>query len=393
MIILFLNNKLISADTFLPVLLEFAERAPDTSIVVVCMSWDARRAIEQNTVIWDAYKKFGGVLCWQRDQKGGESVLSHLLRTVPALFRLLIASIVRRAQIVHFGILRARSLRAFYYFNRARTYLVESNPIGHTELMIERIGNLKRQRSSAPQELFARHVVAFGADWPVARAADAKGIEVLFERPFKQSPSWRRKARSLADEHFSKGDARLKPGERIATFILGSFHRFDFQDETVDPFDIFRETLDVLERTAPGVRIFLKPHIITEMDRVREELAKRASDRYVISYLNPSVLAARSLFFVGNYFSTAFSDARFFHVPTIEYACYSRAALEVTKGGSMRPDYVTHFVQRDPHALQLAVRATLSEKCAVEDSSNEQPSEFVRRLLEGTTIASSGVTP
>lgn len=387
MIIVFLNNKLISADTFLPVMLELAERAPDTSVVVVCMSWDARRAIEQNTVIRDAYKKFGGVHCWQRDRKGGESVLSHRLRTVPSLLRLLIASVFRRAHIVHFGILRARSLRAFYYFNRARTYLVEPNPIGYSALMIEHIANLKRRRTSASPELFAGHVVAFGADWPVARAAHAKGIEVLLERPFKQSAAWRRRARSLADVHFSKGDLRLKPGERIATFILGSFNRFDFQDETVDPFNFFCETLDALERAAPRVRVFLKPHIITEMDMVRAELAKRAPDRYVISHLNPSVLAARSSFFIGNYFSTAFSDARFFDVPTIEYACYGQAALEVTKGGSMRPDYVTHFVQRDPQALRLAVRTALSGRCAVDESSNEQPSEFVRRLLDGTTVA------
>ena len=76
-----------------------------------------------------------------------------------------------------------------------------------------------------------------------------------------------------------------------------------------------------------------------------------------MTHLHPSVLATRARLVVANYYSTTLADVFNLNVPTVEYTDYSDRALAVTGGGSMRPEFVTHFINDD----RARFRAALTE--------------------------------
>jgi len=70
------------------------------------------------------------------------------------------------------------------------------------------------------------------------------------------------------------------------------------------------------------------------------------------------------MFFIGNYYSTVFGDAITWNVPTIEFTSYKSAVLKETNQGSVRPEFVTHFINNNPTMLKEIVSSLVSSSKA-----------------------------
>jgi hypothetical protein len=101
--------------------------------------------------------------------------------------------------------------------------------------------------------------------------------------------------------------------------------------------------------------LVLKPHVVTDMDQLRRSLAKFPRAKAVVCNLHPAMLAARSYAVISNYYSTTQSTAAQMGVPTVEYSEYGQRAYAITEGGSVRPDHIKYFIQRDAKRLREVV--------------------------------------
>ena len=139
-------------------------------------------------------------------------------------------------------------------------------------------------------------------------------------------------------------------------FILGHWGELPCFEQNTTSLRLFRETLAVIEKELPDVPVILKPHFITDRKTLSEVLAPLSDKQFIVANLHPWFWTTQSIAFIGNYYSTTFADAVAMGVPVIEYTDYSDATLVKTQGKSIRPEYVTHFVNSDESGLRRVLR-------------------------------------
>jgi hypothetical protein len=106
--------------------------------------------------------------------------------------------------------------------------------------------------------------------------------------------------------------------------------------------------------------LFIKPHPVMKQEEREWALSRaRAMTRLKVvpTDLHPMLLAGCARFAIGNCYSTTFSVLHHMNVPTLEYTCYADHILQTTAGGSLRPEFVSEFIQRDPMKLRASLRA------------------------------------
>ena len=115
------------------------------------------------------------------------------------------------------------------------------------------------------------------------------------------------------------------------------------------------ETLEVLKYIKPDTVIFLKPHMISDLEVVHKVIKLFPELKIFITYLHPMILATDAQFVIANDYSTALNDFNIMGTRTIEYASYNKKALEFTSGKSMRPEYVDYFINHDKLLLTKTI--------------------------------------
>ena len=377
MIAVFLNNKLISCDTILPVAMEAHQR---TGRRALFLTTDAETydGIRQNVVLWDAIQRIGRLVLIGRRRRTPASWLAHRLSVALLLAWLTGLALAGRLDVFHFRALNGWPLRWLFVVNRERTYLCESDSFGEPRLMGE-VRGVAYARTERRQPPAAGAVIAFHPEFMPYNAPDMASCPRYLFGPTRLRKVWLDYVRDRADADFAAAfaGAGLDDSPEIGAYMLGFFGPIPYLENGGERVmaALLEETLDVLEDCCGELPIFLKPHIFTDMRLVRAALARRPGLKAVVTYLHPSVLATRARFCIANVYSTTQADAHSLGVPTIEYTAYSRDALSVTGYGSMRPDMIDHFINRDPDRLRqcllgldASARAPLPEG-KVEDAS------------------------
>jgi hypothetical protein len=357
-IAVFLNNKLISCDTILPVAMEAHQR---TGRRALFLTTDAETydGIRQNVVLWDAIQRIGRLLLIGRRRRTPATWLVHRFSVTLLLAWLTVLALAGRLDVFHFRALNGWPLRWLFLVNRNRTYLCESDSFGEPKLMgdVRGVAYARTERRHPPA---AGAVIAFHPEFMPYNAPDMAGCPRYVFGPTRLRKVWLDYVRDRADADFAAAfaGAGLADSAEIGAYMLGFFGPIPYLENGGDGVmkTLFEETLDILEECCAELPIFLKPHIFTDMRVVREALSKRPGLKAVVSYLHPTVLATRARFCLTNVYSTTQADAHSLGVPTIEYTAYSADALKVTGNGSMRPDMIDHFINRDPGRLRDCLR-------------------------------------
>ena len=89
-------------------------------------------------------------------------------------------------------------------------------------------------------------------------------------------------------------------------------------------------------------------------------MKKHSKLKLISTNINPMLLVSQSEFFISNCYSSTFVMAKESNVSTVEYTDPCDAILENTKGGSMRPDMVDHFILRNPRKLRSVLDQLLN---------------------------------
>lgn len=391
MLVVFLNNKLITCDTITPLLVELKMRYPDQKIEAYCFDSRTYEAIHRNVVIDESLQRVGKLIMMTDHRRvvRHEAGFQRAWRLIMAGFyltRLAIIAIVSRPIFVHFKALNSGWMRILFWLNPRRTYLFESTMGGYTEAEIAQQKTIYRLKNNAIKPN-ATALVHFSEHWHHLR----QHYTSEFQRFHITAPAKRACWQSyVADQYLAEIDHLVaEPDGLIVTFILGSMDKIELLDPSTSFVDLFRETLEILNEEAPEFSVVCKPHPATLpkfFELQREAAAVSGHSQVFFSELHPSTLAHRSAFFICNGYSSTLPLARVLGVPTIEYTHHSPAIFAELGSNSTRPDQVDYFIYHDPTRLREAIRIckkSLRREFVFKEEKTDAAYEEVLALLAG----------
>ncbi len=112
MIVVFLNNKLITCDTILPLLMAAHDHGPRQRILFCCFDEMTYDAITRNIVLREGIARIGDLRLLGRSRRHGPwSWFLHRMRMFPFSIQLLLLALSRRVTFIHFKALNTWPLR------------------------------------------------------------------------------------------------------------------------------------------------------------------------------------------------------------------------------------------------------------------------------------------
>jgi len=348
MLVIFLNNKLITCDTITPLAAALYDLGIERSISFLTADDKTYRAIRENVILWEAINRIGSL---------------KLMRRRPAslimLAWYLMMGLVGRACFLHFKALNFWPFKLFALLCPGRTILCEGAAVG-VSVLEQRVAETMIKRRVMPVTPQGRTIVAFNPEWAVLSDSRVAGRRYfILPAPFRFR-SWQRFVGEISASYLD-GDPDIssarKDGRPIVVFILSSLDRTPLLSNPFELPELFEETISVLGEVLPDALVAIKPHPATsvEMRQRVDGIVKRYPNARVTN-LHPSILSKCATFVIGNNYSTTFSIFRSAGVPTVEYTDYRPDILELTGGGSARPEFVTRFIARDPDMLRQTLR-------------------------------------
>ncbi len=358
-----LNNKLITCDTIVPVMIEIKSRAPNVSIEFVCFDAATADTIKANIVLWDLIQSIGVFRVLGRTRRGPWSWLTDRPRTLLHVFRYACLGALGRMSFIHFKALNEWPLRLIAWLAKGHVCYFQNTAAGFADLerkvtsaMVER-----RYPTTMPA---GDLLVSFTQDWLPLNDQRLAAVPRATIPPSFMYATWidyirRHAGRYLKDVLSQRGLASDTP---VVTFILSSMDTNGLLREP-DLFPwLFDETLDALAEAGCTDPILIKPHPAMNAKYrayIQEAAARRPLLKILFCDLHPAVLAVRSRFVIANCYSTTFSVFSYLGIPRIEYSDYRPDILEITQRGSLRPDLVSHFINGDRVQLATVLRNLL----------------------------------
>ena len=154
----------------------------------------------------------------------------------------------------------------------------------------------------------------------------------------------------------------MKNETEIIPIMLGTFDGLLHQINEKIQVQLLEDSLEIISSLKIRVPIFIKPHVITDIKVLKAIVKKFSNLRVFITYLHPMILATRSRVVICNDYTTTLNDFHIMGTSTIEYAGYSKKALIMTKNGSVRPDYVDYFINKDKDKLKKVISSLFIRK-------------------------------
>jgi hypothetical protein len=391
--VIFLNNKLGSCDTVTPFVVDLKANNKDVSAEFITFDWNTYKNIQRNTVLADAIKTVGRLRYLGSSQKGSSLWRSiRRLKSAVEILRYIFLAIRNDVTVLHFKELNEWPLRIFDSVAHRRVFLIQGAAFGYGGLEKEASDMMKQRRYSKSKPVGAGFVF-FHSDW--APITDPRTVDIprlCVPPPFIVS-TWRKYIDSVAPGYLRETfqNARIENHSssqpEYVVFILTWLGPSGIlREEHLFP-RLFEQTLASLARAECSLPILVKPHPASRPQELKD-IERKLSDarqlhglRIASCHLHPSVLASNAKFAIGNCYSTTFSIFRHYGVPTIEFTDYRPDILLKTLSGSIRPEFVSEFINSDAEILVHALRRNLmasvrSEYCSPVESQGKQLLEF-----------------
>jgi hypothetical protein len=386
-IAVFLNNKLITADTSVPLMLALKTRYKKVTIKYLCADNDTFKILQNNVVLWDAIIKTGSILNLGSPSRSILGRLIGVLKKLAVLSHLMITSKISTTFIIHFRALNYFPFSMLAYVNSQRTILMEPGCWGYSRVM-QLLGDqsVGREPDARPGKCSA--LIAFAEDWPELHHSEHAAKNKYLLNSTHLYDAWLKHVRESQYKYLwpTLKELNRKEDSKYFVIILGTLGELGYLKKRQSTIELFREILDILQCEFKSIPVLIKPHAITDPSLLDQELVGRNRSQFVVTHLHPAVLATQAISFLGTYFSLSFCDAIALGVPTIEYTDYSEEYCHITEGGSMRPEKVSYFVPHDPLKLLMVLRHLSAAQCQREFPEPLAAGKIVEMLGEGVQI-------
>ena len=377
----FIGNKLISCDTVVPILLAVKEKNKHAHITVYCLNNETKAHIEKNIVLYTAIKKVGSLISISAKGEGRIKRVKTYLSSIFRLILLSIRSLFLDQKIIHFGLLEDWRFRVLYLLSPSKTYYMENNCWGWSNLVYE-VDNMYKERVINKSINSAKNIIAFSKDHPVYIESNSLKFNRYLLTPSRLWPVWQKFIKNDAEKIWLEECTKynVNKTEKVILYILGTLGDLDYISPKNAALSLFLESIPLIKNHYPQTKIFIKPHPITDTKVLMNEIKKLGYDNIVCSYLHPSLISNHALFSICNYYSTTMADSYSNNIPTIEYTSYSAKTLELTNNNSLRPEYISYFIQRNKNELNK-VLSKISKKNYLSNIKSNQLSSVDKDLL------------
>ena len=127
---------------------------------------------------------------------------------------------------------------------------------------------------------------------------------------------------------------------------LGSDEMMSSQNSNLN---LFKKTIEVLNKTDDNIVVLLKPHFITDEKILRNELAKFDQNKFQITFLHPMSLIPFCKLFISNFYTLTMNFAKICDVPVIEFTDYSQETKKIILNQPIDPLNVDYFYNYNDH--------------------------------------------
>jgi len=380
-IIVLTKEKLISADSIMPVLLNLKDCHPDCRILFVFPSVQNYNLIKKNVHLWQCLIRLDAkILAPRRDNR--------ILISLWVIKLLLLLSFSRNV-IIKFGDtlfmhkFLLKILKKISHTTEIQALIIPALEDYHYAIKeqwaISKERNASGIRSgqkdyveydyyliSMPTDLFRTY---YGADIP-----DSKIINAGYVR---RMPQWIKFVRESAGEHV--------PEERKPYFLFILSTPGKRLNELEEPplSELLSESLTVLKKFNNRIHTIFRPHAITDVEELKLTLKELDYSNYSVDYGHPMILSPGAEFVIGNFFSTTMFDAYYLGTPVIEYSYYDRELSGRMGFKSYGNSCCDFFIDRDRNKLEEVVSDILEGKIKTKRDSQfidanfpETPKEF-----------------
>ena len=389
MIYILLKMKLRSCDSIVPVALELYRR---WGIRLTFVTFDKQTFdyIVKNTVIYDVINKIGILRCVGNRPSSIRNKIDKFVFNIQLYFHVLF----RKAYILHFGQLNSHYsfiqvvrqlfshpaqlyLQAVSYsllgkiIPGKRVFLCEGDPVGYDPRMFMIAYKCKKRPpvsvtgKPAPTK---GNIVAHSQYWLWLKDPRVAHLPKYILKEVRKQPCWVSYIKNTADHYYE--NINLK--EKVIVYILGHLNHAPLLKNERSAQSCFNDIVNVISEHFNDCTLLLKPRIGYNITMIENEIAKYPTLDAQIYNLHPSTLACKADVVICHYYSSATYDASIFGKPVIEYSEYSDMALKLGNNQSIRPQAVTHFIQKDPQKLKTALRKCLDEPVLSQHKKNQQ---------------------
>ncbi len=333
-------------------------------IIFYCFDQRTYETIRQNIVVSDAVDEIGELRLMGRALSGTETArgFDRLLKSINTaweLFYLIICALFTKTTFIHFKALNSGPLRILYLLNRKRTIYWEGSAGGYGVLE-EKIDNVSRLRGWYFGPRAAGSLIHYSDNWSLLKNPNFSIIP-RYKLPLCYvSKEWVEFIEKRQTQYFEGAFREFghEPTQTILTVMGGAGLLGELDSIEGSTKSLLIDIFDTLLEYGRGVPVFFKPPPVADPNsaHIFDEILSRYEGRPLYrTNLHPAILATRSLLFAATNYSTTFSVASKLGVPTIEYTNCTQKVLEITNGGSTRPEFVSDFIQNDKEALKKTV--------------------------------------
>ncbi len=362
----FLNNKLITCDTVVPLIMEVHAANPHLGIEFYVGDEATQEAIQKNIVLWDAIRRMGVLILWGRRAeeraKGPFFKALHGIAVMRMLFRLVVKGSMGRATFLHFRTLSHWPWRLLFLAAPKRTFLCQGAVHGYSkkEQLIDNTWRPRKHFHETPPSARGG-LICFTEDWDELALPRHANTPRYWLGKFWYGTAWPAFVQENSAGYLSTLPKKTPEDSEpnFIVYLMGFFGYLDLVGNDTAFKDLLYNTLRALHEEAPDILVVLKPHPTTDIQYLNEVLSAIPGHNFVLSYLHPAVLCCRALFFVGNYPSSTMAVVHANGIPVVEYYRYQPKALKITGGNSSRPDIVDTFIQDDEEAFRAYIRKAI----------------------------------
>ena len=355
---IFVNRKIISYDTILPFIYELNCQHKNAKIEIWFPDKVTYEAIKKNYFLYKTGRKMGNFFIISNSHLKGINAIFYKLFILVKLTLLAIKSQFTNVYFIHFKLLDFAPFHLLKLINAKRTFLAENFPYGYTQLQQD-INYFKHVPFKLNNK--NKNLLEFSGNW---LEVDKYNKNIIKYGIPKKSKNWinliEKKAAKNFKEEFKK--LQIKNEAEIISIMLGTFGFQRHQINNKIQIQLVEESLETISSLKIKIPIFVKPHIITDMAILKRIVKNFNNLRIFITYLHPMILATRSRVVICYDYTTTLNDFHIMDVKTIEYAGYSKKALRMTKNGSVRPDYVDFFINKDKEKLKKTISSIFTKK-------------------------------
>ena len=305
-IYIFLNNKLVTLDTVLPLLVLLRKNNKNTNFIFYVFNNSTYNEIVKNIFLNKIIKSLGELRVFGNFFNTSFKV-NRKFKIFFHIFVLIIKIIKDKSIFIHFKALEFFPFNILFLFNAKKCFYMEPNTWGYS-VNLEKSYNIEYDRPlNFKKEITFNnysYLISFSLNSPMVERAKKNNKSIFFLNPTRSNPLWLKMCKNEAASFLSSNFKfkNLEKKKNLILYLVGTFDRVSGLSKNSNGEILFIDTIKEIKKLK-NVHIIFKPHPAANVNLINACLNNLNFKNYDFSYMHTSVLSYFCKFTISNYFN------------------------------------------------------------------------------------------